>query len=384
MATGPLNDGRYDPLAALLPNGKVLVAGGHTTNGFYLTSTELYDPNSGTWANAGPLNLSRSGGTGLNHATATLLPNGKVLAAGGFIYQFPANGNLASAELFNPGTGTWTMTGSLPGPRSEHTSTLLPNGRVLIAGGTDGTNSLSSALLYDPASGAWTATAPLSAARAEHGATLLANGLVLVMGGRDINSSVSASAELYDVGLSFSGSWQPRIASVSWPHAGGGVIVSGSGFRGIAEASNGNSQDSPADYPVLELMSLQNGQTFFVPASDWSQDSIAAPPLNGLPAGFLLATVFVNGIPSLGQIVKSPTIPFSAISRGRMLRPAMGAGGVTVSFTGTAGASYNVQRAPALTGPWSTIATVFVGDSGVGASPDPSPPTAKAFYRASH
>src|SRR5439155_1004256 len=160
-------------------------------------------------------------------------------------------------EIFDPATGTWTLTQPLPGPRSEHTATLLPNGKVLIAGGTDGTNSLSSALLYDPASGAWATTASLLAARAGHGMTLLANGQVLVMGGNDINNFVTSKAELYDLGLGFRASWQPRITSVSWPHPGSGVTVSGSGFRGIAEASSGNSQDSPADYPVLELISLQ-------------------------------------------------------------------------------------------------------------------------------
>jgi WD40 repeat protein len=313
-----------------------------------------------------------------------LLPSGKVLAAGGFIYQFPTNGNLASAELFDPATGTWTMTGALPGTRSEHTATLLPNGKVLITGGTDGTNSLSSTLLYDPASGDWAASTSLSAARAEHGAILLANGQVLVSGGNDVRNSFTSSAELYDLGLDFGGASQPRIASISWPHPGGGVSVSGSGFRGISEAASGNSQDSPADYPVLELISLQNGQTFFMPTTDWSQNSIATPPVDGLPAGFLLATVFVNGIPSAGQIVKSPTIPISAISPGRMLRPAVGPDGVTVSFTGTAGVSYDLQRAPALTGPWSTIATVPVGDSGIGNSSDPDPTAGKAFYRTLH
>lgn len=126
-----------------------------------------------------------------------------MLAAGGYIYAYTTNGNLASAELFDPATGSWTMTGSLPAPRSEHTATLLPNGRVLIAGGTDGTNQLSSALLYDPANGTWATTASLSFARTEHGAALLPDGKVLVMAGNGTNSLTTPSAELYDSGLGF-------------------------------------------------------------------------------------------------------------------------------------------------------------------------------------
>ena len=97
------------------------------------------------------------------HHTATLLPNGKVLVAGGFI---GGSGYLSSAELYDPASGNWTATGSLNNARSYHTATLLPNGKVLVAGGlgTDGVV-FSSAELYDPASGNWTATGSLNTAR---------------------------------------------------------------------------------------------------------------------------------------------------------------------------------------------------------------------------
>ena len=71
--------------------------------------------------------------------TATLLPNGKVLVAGGF----NGSGSLASAELYDPASGTWTATGSLDTARDSHTATLLPNGKVLVAGGYNGSGYLS-------------------------------------------------------------------------------------------------------------------------------------------------------------------------------------------------------------------------------------------------
>ena len=108
-----------------------------------------------------------------------MLPNGKVLVAGGY----DGSGSLASAELYDPASGTWTATGSLATARYAHTATLLPNGKVLVAGGYDGSGILASAELYDPASGTWTATGSLATARDDHTATLLPNGKVLVAGG---------------------------------------------------------------------------------------------------------------------------------------------------------------------------------------------------------
>src|SRR5437762_2574025 len=145
---------------------------------------------SGTWTATGSL------GTAHASHTATLLPNGKVLVAGGVDYS----GTLGSAELYDRASGTWMATGSLGNARAGHTATLLPNRMVLVAGGVDSSgHSAASAELYDPASGTWTATGSLGTARSSHTATLLPNGKVLVVGGEGGDTGGPlASAELYD------------------------------------------------------------------------------------------------------------------------------------------------------------------------------------------
>src|SRR4029079_5667462 len=115
---------------------------------------------SGTWTTTGSVGTARYG------HTATLLPNGKVLVAGG---SNDVSGILVSAELYDPASGTWTATGSLNTGRFLHTATLLLNGKVLVAGGNNSdSGDLASAELYDPASGTWTATGSLGTARESH------------------------------------------------------------------------------------------------------------------------------------------------------------------------------------------------------------------------
>src|SRR5213076_2153914 len=137
------------------------------------------DPASGTWSATGSLASARAGQP--SGHTATLLPNGKVLVAGGG----DINGIRASAELYDPASGTWSATGSLATARSGHTATLLPNGKVLVAGGYVSVGDpygefftitfFASAELFDPASGTWRATGSLATARDYHTATLLPN-----------------------------------------------------------------------------------------------------------------------------------------------------------------------------------------------------------------
>lgn len=222
--TGNLSIARHGHTATLLPNGKVLVAGGYNEVQT-LAQAELYDPATGTWTNTGHLNDTRG------HHTATLLPNGKLLVAGGYIYTNGQSQYLSSAELYDPASGTWTLTGSLTITRSSHTATLLPNGNVLVAGGRNDDRVLSIAELYDPLSGSWATTGSLSQRRYVHTATLLSTGKVLVAGGANPENSPLKSAELYDP---TTGTWTETaaLASARWSHtatllANGQVLVAG-------------------------------------------------------------------------------------------------------------------------------------------------------------
>lgn len=140
-----------------------------------------------------------------NAHKATLLQSGKVLAAGGYSGSTSGTSVLASAEVYDPGTGTWSLTGSMATARYRHTVTSLSNGNVLVAGGRDASGRLASAEVYNPATGSWSTTGSLASARAFHTATLLPSGKVLAAGGLD-----AVNAELYDPGA---GTWSTTAMS---------------------------------------------------------------------------------------------------------------------------------------------------------------------------
>jgi WD40 repeat protein len=180
----------------LLPNGKVMAVGGADTNG-PLAYVELYDPTTGVWTSTSSLLTPRS-----SH-TATLLPNGKVLVVGGDgpteSDPSPVDPVLASAEIYDPATGNWTPASAMGQSRAEHTATLLPSGKVLIAGGVSYFGSVfpTSAELYDSATGNWSPTLPLVSGHMEHVTALLPGGKVLLAGGFN-STDTGASTELYD------------------------------------------------------------------------------------------------------------------------------------------------------------------------------------------
>lgn len=150
--------------AILLPNGRVLVAGG---SGQGSKLTQIFDPNSNTWNKAADLNFAHP-----FDPTGTLLLNETVLLVG----------SSQQAEIYDSSADTWTQTANMNVLRSDHTATLLPDGRVLVAGGSG--NAGTTAELFDPKAGTWTSTTnPMNAAHADHTATLLPNGKVLVAGG---------------------------------------------------------------------------------------------------------------------------------------------------------------------------------------------------------
>ncbi len=199
-----MSTARSDHTATLLPSGKVLVAGGSNPSTGTMASAELYDPAGNTWAPARSMSAAR------DDFTATLLPSGKVLVAGGCADSSCATNFLASAELYDPASDTWSPAGSMGAARSDFTATLLPSGKVLVAGGyNDGGDAMAGAELYDPASNTWAPAASMSAARDDFTATLLPSGEVLVAGGYSYSTRTTASAELYDPA---SNTWAPAAS----------------------------------------------------------------------------------------------------------------------------------------------------------------------------
>ena len=200
-ATGSLITARWQQFTVKLGDGKVLMFGGCCPVSPAppdLASTELYDPSTGKWTASGDLITGRA-----QRGTAALLGDGKVIVAGGDPGGTDCGDPmLASAELYDPGSGTWSATAGMNGPRVESSSTQLANGRVFVVGGFDVPctgNILASAELFDPNTSSWIGAGSMSVGRFDFTAALLANGQVLVTGGA-IARGVTSSAELYDPG----------------------------------------------------------------------------------------------------------------------------------------------------------------------------------------
>lgn len=199
---------RVDHTATLLPSGRVLLAGGTpgSSSPINSDSAEIYNPGTNTFAiTAGAMTSYLNGRYG---ATATLLVDGKVLIAGG---QDNAGNVLVTAELFDEGSGSFTATGNLGTARYAATASLLSDGKVLIAGGADPSNtdySIASAEVYDPAAGTFSATASMLDARQEATATVLPGGRVLIAGGNNNDNAPLFTAELYIANVIFHGAFE--------------------------------------------------------------------------------------------------------------------------------------------------------------------------------
>ena len=244
------------------------------TNAFNLTDTRSFEVTglptctpSGVWVPTGSLAQTRSG------HTATLLPNGKVLVAGGA----GMGGILATAEVYDPVSGTWGPTGSLALARTGHAATLLPNGKVLVVGGRDANGFVATAELYDPASGTWSPASPPLAAGATS-ATLLPDGKVFV--------TSAMAAMVYDPA---SDTWSPTSAPLQGLFGAQVLLLNGQVF-----------------FP------RKNASQLYDPVSDtWSPTSAplvfpGGPPVTRLPDGRVLAAggydVFVDLVSGAAEL----------------------------------------------------------------------------------
>jgi N-acetylneuraminic acid mutarotase len=301
--TGSSTNVSYWGTATLLPTGKVLFTG---ANGSPSTLTRIYDPASETWTTNASMKTSRTG------HTATLLPSGKVLVAGG-LTSYASTFSTTSAEIYDVATGTWTTISPMNIGRLRHEAVLLSNGKILVAGGYYAyppySYDIQSAELYDPATATWTITGSLNLQRYGNVGALLPDGRFLVVGGTN-----NTTAEIYDPGLGYTNTVRPQITAITPAiNLGSSLTVTGALFRGVSESSGGNNaQGSSTDYPLVQLRSIESGQTVFLPATNWGTNSFTSMPITGFPPGYALATVFVNGIQSTSSIVnigvQAPTL----------------------------------------------------------------------------
>lgn len=236
-ATGSMVSARRAHTATLLNSGKVLI------QGYFPNTGELYDPVSGTFDTTGSTISNHSQGS-----TATLLADGRVLIVGGTNAQ-------RVAEIYDPVSGKFSLTDSLSTPHSYHTATLLPNGTVLIAAGQDqvaGPQTHPVAELYDPQSGTFSMTDSLTEDRSGHTATLLSNGQVLIVGGIQTTTPGSGIAlrtcEFYDTST---GTFSPTQDMGGYRGSSHSATLLNNGLVLVAGGSSGNSSDLYD--PAMEL-----------------------------------------------------------------------------------------------------------------------------------
>jgi hypothetical protein len=302
---------RIDHTATLLPDGEVLIAGGIDGYAFLgakpTETVEVFDPVSATFTRL----PSRMTSPRVYH-TATMLPTGKVLITGGDTGTRYAN----SAELFDPATETFTaLPNTMNSERYGHMATLLQDGTVLLAGGGNlyqGKND-NAAEIFDPATGIFTGLPPMTIERIWSSATLLLNGKVLFAGGHFnlvAKSGATNTAELFDPGLGISDARRPVVDAISDPVVQPASLdLTGTGFRGDTEASGGSYNSSATNYPIAQLMRVDDGRTF-VPVNDsskkWSATKFSSKTFGSgtpLPAGHYRLTVSTNGIPSIQRVI---------------------------------------------------------------------------------
>jgi hypothetical protein len=230
--------------------------------------------------------------------TATLLHSANVVVIGGE--------STGSVEIYNPATDTWEFTEPLNTARAYHSATLLANGKVLLAGGSDYIvtgDALPSLELYDPL----LSTLELvgnQVKRMKHTATLLNDGSTLIVGGYTggLGGTILSSVQRYERGDGFDPHW-PLLDSINDPlYLGENLIVNAAGgLRGYSESSSGTTSNSATDYPVVQLVRMDNQQTLWLPwepTTTFSTTQVVTVPVIDFHPGPARVTVFVNSIPS--------------------------------------------------------------------------------------
>jgi hypothetical protein len=250
---------RADAAAVALRDGRVLICGGTATGnvGGVLSSAEIYDPAARTFTPTDSMTVAREG------ATATLLDDGRVLVAGG-VQNIGFRAELSSAELYDPAASAFSATGSMHTAREGDTATLLRDGRVLVAGGSDnGVHTLSSAEIYDPTSGTWSRAGDMTQPREAQVAVRLNSGKVLIAGGGrgDVPGGYIAyqTAEIYDPAA---GSFTALGAQMSLDRVGAGAVLLGDGRVLIAGGKSSKMILNELGPNLMSLTPLKSAEVY--------------------------------------------------------------------------------------------------------------------------
>jgi len=239
-AGAPMHTARREHTATLLRDESVLVAGGQ--NGSPLRSAEVFDPRDGHWRRVGDLANARQS------ASAALLPNGRVLVAGG-VGQNRADDYLDSAEIYDPVSKNWSVTGALAEGRDYTTLTPLRDGRVIAIGGRGSAGALSSMEVYDTRGGSWIQAGRLRVPRYDHRVVVMPSGVLMVIGGLGSDDRVLDSVELIDP-IRFISDVGPRL---SMPRYGAGVTTTTSG-RVVVTGGAQTLSDASTIYASSEIL----------------------------------------------------------------------------------------------------------------------------------
>jgi|WetSurMetagenome_2_1015567.scaffolds.fasta_scaffold04906_4 N-acetylneuraminic acid mutarotase len=363
---------RANHTATLLKGGKVLVVGGDSKSVSGLNSAEVFNPNyelehTQAWTQVGSL-VSEGGRS--NHA-ATLLSDGHVLVSGGL----QGGSVLGTCQVYNPDLDNWTETGDMKQGRLWHTATLLPNSTILVVGGTeDGTNGLDSAEVYS--GGSWKDGATLNEGRFSHSALMLPTtdilavptSQVLVAGGYGCTghapgpecSSFGCLSSIETLSLptlTYDTDREPSILTVKCSTGGSSpfcesdkLVIEGSNFQGISEASGGNGcQNSSTNYPLVQLETAPGGVKSYLavdssPTGGWSEGDFHSVSLKDVAPGSYKLKVIASGIPSAEQAIEIKSAPqvFNLTGGGSYCG---GGAGMPIDLSGSqTGVSYQLYR----------------------------------------
>jgi N-acetylneuraminic acid mutarotase len=284
----PMNLGRAYNTPVLLHNGKVLVAGGRTSTGQQTASAEIYDPSADTWTLVASMANARE-----NPATV-VLPNGKVLVAGGYAIVGGAGSDSILAEIYDPSTDTWNAAASLQSPHTAPAAAiLLPNGKVLVAGGSSSGALVGSTELYDPTSNSWVSVGSIATPRRYNGGGLLGNGTVIIVGGVDAGNAALSSAEIFDLSI---GAWAsaaamstPRDGFQSSVLANGRILVIG----GMYDTNPSNYLGSCETYDPA--MNVWNFTDALITPRSWASSVLLNNGKVLVAGGWIVAQYLPNG-----------------------------------------------------------------------------------------